>query len=139
MLPPGVQFSSLVNHCLYSVFVSLSFYFLVFLSARVSAFFIFFWCRQIFLKQFLSVCWFCKLFDKALVVALALGLAMCLQLSIYIFCIYVSFLSIIIYKTMYIFHRENLRHLDYNDMKLEGKKYNLFIDNCLLRDMLVAI
>jgi hypothetical protein len=34
-----------------------------------------------FLKQFLSVRWLCKLFDKALVEALARGaLAMCLQI-----------------------------------------------------------
>jgi len=34
-----------------------------------------------FLKQFISVRWFCKLFDKALVGALARGaLAMCLQM-----------------------------------------------------------
>jgi len=34
-----------------------------------------------FLKQFFSVCWLCKLFDKALVEALARGvLAMCLQM-----------------------------------------------------------
>jgi len=34
-----------------------------------------------FLKQFLTVHWLCKLFDKALVIALARGaLAMCLQM-----------------------------------------------------------
>jgi hypothetical protein len=67
--------------------------------------FYFFLVSANFLKQFLSVCWFCKLFDKALVVALARGaLAMCLQLSIYIFCIYVSFIiNNYNTKTMYVF------------------------------------
>ncbi|MCB0536562.1 MAG: hypothetical protein KDE33_03450, partial [Bacteroidetes bacterium] len=41
VLPPGVLSSSLVNHCHYSLYDTLSFYFLSFLSARVSAFFIF--------------------------------------------------------------------------------------------------
>ena len=49
MLPPGVLSSSLVNHCRYSVSVSLSFYFLSFLSARVLAFFIF--LREVFLSK----------------------------------------------------------------------------------------
>jgi hypothetical protein len=48
----------------------------------VSAFFIFLVSANI-LKQFLSVRWLCKLFDKALVVALACeALAMCLQFSL---------------------------------------------------------
>jgi hypothetical protein len=44
--------------------------------------FLFFSSVGKFLKQLLAVCWLCKLFDKALVVALACGaLAMCLQLG----------------------------------------------------------
>jgi len=82
LLPPGVLSSSLVNHCRYSVSLSFSFYFLFFLSVRVSAFFLFFKVSANFLKQFLTVHWLCKLFDKALVGALALGaLAMCLQMG----------------------------------------------------------
>jgi len=49
----------------------------------VSAFFIFLSVGK-FLKQFLSVRWLCKLFDKALVKALARGaLAMCLQIGLF--------------------------------------------------------
>jgi hypothetical protein len=45
--------------------------------------FLFFKVSANFLKQFLSVRWLCKLFDKALVVALARGaLAMCLQIGL---------------------------------------------------------
>jgi hypothetical protein len=45
--------------------------------------FLFFKVSANFLKQFLLVRWHCKLFDKALVKALARGaLAMCLQISV---------------------------------------------------------
>jgi len=45
-------------------------------AARVSAF-LFFKVSANFLKQFLSVRWLCKLFDKALVGALLVGLWQC--------------------------------------------------------------
>ena len=81
-LPPGVLSSSLVNHCHYSVCVSLSLKLFSFKSARVSAFFYFFKVSANFFKQFRSVRWLCKLFDKALVLALAcVALAMCLQMG----------------------------------------------------------
>jgi len=45
--------------------------------------FFIFLCVGKFLKQFLSVRWLCKLFDKALFEALARGaMAMCLQIGI---------------------------------------------------------
>jgi len=48
----------------------------------VSAFFIFYVSANFF-KQFLSVRWLCKLFGKALVIALARGvLPMCLQMRL---------------------------------------------------------
>jgi hypothetical protein len=54
----------------------------VFLSACVAAFFIFYVTVNFF-KQFLSVRWLCKLFDKVLVIALARGaLPMCLQMRL---------------------------------------------------------
>ena len=61
--------------------------------------FLFFLVSANFLKQFLSVHWLCKLFDKALVVALArVALAMCLQMDWLI-----NYFSSIIYFFNYVF------------------------------------